>query len=111
MTWWETVMSIDALVDRVVLHDDGSGELRLTDRLPARYGEGPGIPGQSVLKFDAAPDQVRALKGLEIWGGASTIMLGEIQIARRIGYTSIVLCDGETFERAVAAYYRRLRED
>ena len=99
-------MSIDARVKEVVLNDDGSGWLRLVDR-PPRPGQNPGIAGQSVLRFDRAPGEVTALGGLDVWGGADSLMLGEVQIARRMGYTGLAFCDGETFKRAVAAYHRR----
>lgn len=92
-------MSIDARVKTVIVHENGGGELRLIDR-PAKSGN-PGIAGQNALAFDAAPEEVAALNGRDIWGGSDSIMLGETEIAKRVGYTKIVFCDAETFKRAV----------
>jgi hypothetical protein len=87
-------MSIDAVVTDVVVNSDGSGELRLGDRPPQRPGDNAGIAGQSVLSFEAAPADVVGLAGRQVWGGESSLMLGERQIARRDGYTRIVFtCD------------------
>jgi hypothetical protein len=98
-------MSIDARVNYVVCNEDGSGELRLIDR-PARPGETPGIKGQSVLRFKTAPEEVTALNGLDVWGGDDGLMLGEVEIAKRVGYISITFCDAETFKSAVAKYHK-----
>ena len=94
-------MSIDAKVKTVHHYEDGSGQLDLVGRKP---GENPGQP---VLSFKTAPHEVTALNGLEIWGGANGIMLGEIEIAKRIGYTRIEFCDDETFKNAVKDYHQR----
>lgn len=96
-------MSIDARIRAVHLHEDGGGTLELEDR-PARPGGVPGIAGQKRLRFDDAPEEVTALNGRDIWGGADTIMLGDVEIARRVGYTRIVFHDRETFLRAVREY-------
>ncbi|CEF48244.1 unnamed protein product [uncultured bacterium] len=101
-------MSIDARVDSVIRYEDGGGELRLIDR-PARPGGVPGIKGQSLLWFHTAPHEVTALNGLDIWGGSSTLMLGDIAIARRDGYAHIVFCDRETFLIAVERYHQSER--
>jgi hypothetical protein len=98
------VMSIDARVDDVTVHASGAGELRLKDR-PGRPGRGPqdagsptsraagperaGIAGQTVLFFDNCPGDVWKLEGKDIWGGANNIMLGDVEIAEREGYTKI----------------------
>ena len=95
-------MSIDARIEMVTVYPDGSGDLCLIAR-PARPGGHPGIAGQSRLRFDAAPQGVRRLQGLDVWGGDSGIMLGEVEIARREGYTRIVFCDQEKFNVALAA--------
>jgi hypothetical protein len=84
-------MSIDARVDDVTVHASGAGELRLKDR-PGRPGRGPqdaGIAGQTVLFFDRCPPDVWKLEGKDIWGGANNIMLGDVEIAEREGYTKI----------------------
>ncbi len=101
-------MSIDARVQSVVLNEDGSGDLILVDR-PARPRQTPGIAGQRSLAFDSAPDEVTALTGMDIWGGANSIMLGDCEIARRVGYTSITFCVRAKFVEAVATYNERRR--
>ena len=82
-------MSIDARIETIIRNEDGSGQLRLVDRPRLRPGDTPGIAGQSVLRFDAAPRDVTDLQGQDIWGGDSQIMLGDTKIARREGYTKI----------------------
>lgn len=96
-------MSIDANVAYVELREDGSGTLHLCDRVPE------GSRGQSRLHFDTAPYEVTALNGLPIWGGASQIMLGEREIAKREGYTRISFIERERFLSAVAEHHRRER--
>lgn len=102
-------MSIDARVQTVIVHEDGSGELRLVDR-PARPGAVPGIKGQSALRYEKAPEEVTALNGLDVWGGANSLMLGDVEIAERIGYTRIKFHGRETFTRAVTAYHAKRRK-
>lgn len=97
-------MAIDARVNYVVINEDGTGELRLVDRPPQSAGSTPGIAGQSALYFGSSPEEVTALNGRNIWGGSFEIMLGDVKIATRVGYTIITFVDGETFKRAVAAY-------
>ncbi len=92
-------MSIDANVAFVELKEDGSGTLHLCDRVPN------GSRGQSRLHFSTAPHEVTALNGLQIWGGASEIMLGDKEIARRELYTRISFIERERFIAAVAAYH------
>jgi hypothetical protein len=94
-------MAIDAHVAYVELKEDGSGTLHLCDRIPN------GSRGQSRLHFDTAPYEVTALNGLPIWGGASGIMLGETEIAKRVGYTRISFNERETFLAAVAAHHQK----
>lgn len=101
-------MSIDARVDFVHFHQDGSGELRLVDR-PARSGGVPGIAGQRTLRFATAPESVTCLNGCDVWGGSGFLMLGDVEIARRVGYTSIEFHDAETLRRASAAYRQSMR--
>jgi hypothetical protein len=98
-------MSIDANVAYVSLNEDGSGTLHLCDRVPE------GSRGQSRLHFDTAPYEVTALNGLPAWGGDSQILLGEIKIADRIGYTRISFTERERFLEAVAEHHRKARED
>lgn len=84
-------MSIDARVQQVVVHHNGSGELRLIDRpaKPKESSQRAGIAGQSVLFFDSAPADIGLLQGRDIWGGANGIMLGDVKIAEREGYTKV----------------------
>lgn len=102
-------MSIDARVRTVIHNEDGSGRLELEDR-PARLGQVPGIAGQGALNYDRAPYEVTALNGLEIWGGSDFIMLGDTEIAKRVGYTRIVFHGDEVFKRAVREYHQRHME-
>lgn len=100
-------MAIDANVAYVHLNEDGSGTLHLCDRVPE------GSRGQSRLHFDAAPYEVTALNGLSIWGGASQVMLGDHEIANRVGYTRIAFIERDRFLSAIAAYHatRRAADD
>jgi hypothetical protein len=98
-------MAIDANVAYVELKEDGSGTLHLCDRVPN------GSRGQSRLHFAEAPYEVTALNGLAIWGGASSVMLGDIEIAKREGYTRISFNERERFLDAVAAYHKRRRAE
>jgi hypothetical protein len=101
-------MSIDARVRAVHFNEDGSGKLNLIDR-PAHPGGTPGCAGQSALHYDRAPHEVTALNGLDIWGGSEEIILGDIRIAKRVGYTRIEFVDDETFKRAVTEYHKKRR--
>lgn len=96
-------MSIDANIAFVELKEDGSGTLHLCDRIPN------GSRGQSRLYFDTAPYEVTALNGLQIWGGDSQIMLGDREIAKRLGYTRISFTERESFLAAVQAYHEDRR--
>lgn len=100
-------MSIDARVKTVIINEDGSGELRLIDRPPSRPKESPGIAGQKSLKFERGPEEVTALNGLDIWGGDSSIMLGEKNIAFREEYTGIRFVEREQFIEAVKLYHQK----
>jgi hypothetical protein len=101
-------VSIDAQVKTVIINEDGSGSLELIDR-PAEHGGMPGIAGQVRLRFQTAPEEVTALNGCNIWGDASSILLGSRKIAERIGYTQIKFLNREWFNAAVAEYHRHLR--
>jgi hypothetical protein len=94
-------MSIDARVISVICFKNGGGKLNLEGR---KRGE---KPGQPELFFEDSPEEVTALNGCEIWGGAGGIMLGDIEIAKRNGYTSIVFIASEAFNHAVIEYLRR----
>jgi hypothetical protein len=100
-------MSIDARVQTVILNEDDTGELRLIDRPKSRPGDSGGCAGQNALRFDSAPHEVTALNGLDVWGSANSLMLGDVEIAKRVGYTRIVFTDAGTFKRAVSAYHKK----
>jgi hypothetical protein len=101
-------MSIDARVDFVFTAEDGSGYLALVDRpkSPGRVSYA-GNKGQPKLHFKTAPHEVTALNGLDVWGGAGSLMLGDREIAKRTGYAGIAFTDG--FLAAVGAYHERRR--
>jgi hypothetical protein len=96
-------MAIDANVAYVECREDGSGTLHLCDRIPN------GSRGQSRLHFDAAPHEVTALNGLSIWCGDRGIMLGNVEIATRQGYTRISFNERDIFLEAVKLYHERRR--
>ncbi len=89
-------MSIGGIVT-VYLDENGGGRL---DLKPAKRGE---PTGQSVLHFDNAPEEVTALNGRLIWGGANMVMCGDRLIGMRSGYTRIDFVDSDTFKAAIAA--------
>jgi hypothetical protein len=80
--------------------------LRLTDRPRRQPGDHDGIAGQRALSFVSAPEEVTALNGADVWGGSGFLMLGDVEIARRTGYTTIQFHGADVFKRAVAAYRR-----
>lgn len=96
-------MSIDANIAYVELREDGSGTLHLCDRIP------DGSRGQSRLHFTSAPYEVTAVNGLPVWGGASSLMLGDIEIAKRDSYTRITFTGRERLLEAVKAHHQRER--
>lgn len=96
-------MAIDAMVGFVETFENGSGVLHLTEPRPQA------IAGQNALRFETAPHEVTALNGLPMWGGTSTLMLGEHKIADRVGYTRITFVPREEFLAAVAAWYEQDR--
>jgi hypothetical protein len=97
-------MSIDAQVKTVIINEDGSGELLLVDRPRSRPGDYPGIAGQRSLEFSTAPEEVTALNGRNVWGGASSLMLGDEEIAERTGICKIRFHDADTLRRALQNY-------
>jgi hypothetical protein len=90
-------MSINATVSMVRTFEDDSGYLEL---------DGP-ERGQPRLHFDSAPHEVTALNGLQVWGNASCLLLGDKVIAERVGYAQVVFKDRETFIEAVRLYHER----
>jgi hypothetical protein len=98
-------MSIDANVAYVELQENGSGTLHLCDRIPE------GSRGQSRLHFNTAPHEVTALNGLQIWGGAAQVLLGDCKIAERQSYTRISFVEREPFLDAVKAYHAKRHEE
>ncbi len=98
-------MSIDARVETVMINDDGSGSLELIDRPRTPWGNSPGIAGQSRLTFDSSPEEITALNGRDVWGGAGHLMLGQRKIADRIGYARIRFVDRASFVDAVRVYH------
>lgn len=83
-------MAIDAYVAFVETREnDSGGTLHLCDRVPN------GSRGQSRLTFDDATYEVTALNGCAVWGGDSQLMLGDKEIAKRIGYTRISFIERE----------------
>ena len=96
-------MSIDANIVYVELQEDGSGTLHLCDRVPE------GSRGQDRLHFDTAPHEVTALNGLEIWGTASQVLLGDRKIADRLGYTKISFIERDLFLAVVREYHAARR--
>ena len=104
-------MSIDAQVQSVFFHENGGGRLNIVDRPIKRKGDYPGCAGQPRLYFDYAPEEVSALNGLEVWGGESELMLGDVEIAKRAGYETIVFHSREVFIRAVKAYHQKRIDD
>jgi hypothetical protein len=99
-------MSIDARVESVFYRQNGTGHLNLIDR-PAKEGQTAGIAGQMMLHFEHAPRNVFELVGTDIWGGDSGIMLGEVEIAKRNGYTGIVFEGYGTIAEAVGKFLRK----
>jgi hypothetical protein len=76
-------MSIDARIELVTYEADGTATLHLG---PRDKRNGPGQPSLTVL--NPSPG-MEVMEGMEIWGGASSIVVGETVWAERIGYTSI----------------------
>ena len=103
-------MSIDANVTYVEVNEDGSGTLHLCDRIAVSGGP-DGIAGQRGLRFSEAPHEVTALNGCAIWGGSSSILLGDKVIATRDGYTRISFTEREQFLDAVRLYHQKQRVD
>lgn len=88
-------MSIDANVVGIVLTHTGAARLTLEQSDPSRCA------GQQVLTVDYPPPNVGVLLGRHVWGGDSQLMVGEIEVGRRRGYTGVVL-DEEALRRLPA---------
>lgn len=80
-------MSIDAKIDKVTNESDGTAILHLVDR--DEYHS----RGQSRLTVLNPVPGLQHLEGECIWGNASCIMCGDVQIAVRESYTEIRLVD------------------
>jgi len=100
-------MSIDAVVSLVMVSKDRNGTLDFIDSPSRRLGSSGGIAGQDFFYFSKCPPNVAVLAGLEIWGGDSSILLGEVKIADREGYNRIVFCEDEKFDFAIKEYFRK----
>jgi len=98
------LMSIDARVEEVEFNNDGSGMLKLIDRPARPPGQNPGIAGQTRLYFPYSCEEVAMLEGKDIWGNASSIMLGNKEIARRASYTVIHFHGPSQLAAAIALY-------
>lgn len=78
-------MSIDATVWEVTRDSEGP-VLWLTGREP------DGIAGQGSLRVIGSCSSAERLVGSDIWaGGGGPIMLGEVEIGQRIGYSRCTL--------------------
>lgn len=85
-------MSIDATVTAVGIDKDGEPYLKLG---PSGRGPHPNDPpGQNVLRVVNRPcPPLDGFIGCHVWGGANQLMIGETQVAKRIGYTRIELAE------------------
>lgn len=100
-------MSIDAVVKTVIINENGSGHLIL-EELDKHHNVFNRT--SNFLNFDKAPEEVTALNGLRIWCGQSIIMLGDIKIAARKGYTNAIeFCPNEEFKDAVSKYHQKTK--
>ena len=76
-------MSIDAIVTGISLRSDGSARLTLEQPDSSRCA------GQSSLTVESPPSNLGILLGKPVWGGSESLMCGEIEVGRRIGYTGL----------------------
>ena len=78
------VVSIDAIIDGVTSHSEGA--LLLLRDPPGR------IAGQKALiVLNPPPAGFDAVMGMHIWGNSYSIMIGDREWAKRIGYSRIKL--------------------
>ncbi len=92
-------MSINAIVTDVAVRGNGSGYLVL------RGDE----RGQGKLFFETSPSDVKMLTNIQIWGGADSILVGEMEIAKRISYTRIQFTVEALSEAVDSERKRRIR--
>lgn len=78
-------MSIDAKIELVTYEQDGTVRLHLG---PRTKRDGPGQPVLTVLN---PKPRMEVLEGMDIWGNANVIMLGDTHWADRESYTTIRL--------------------
>lgn len=97
-------MAIDARIESVKCTYNGELFLKLIDRPKPPWNQSAGIAGQNSLTClgDCNFNYYR-LVGCDIWGGSESIMLGEVEIAKRIGYSMLKL--NPNIEEAIDAYY------
>ncbi len=81
-------MSIDAKIELVTYEPDGTVQLHLGPRDPK-----VGPAGQSVLTVLNPKSGMEVLEGMCIWGGDSSIMVGDKELGRRESYTTIRLTE------------------
>jgi hypothetical protein len=87
----EEPVSIDANVTGISYLPDGTARLALEQ--PDRTRDA----GQDALTVLNMPEGLELLLGRHVWGGADTLMCGEIKIGERVGCTRCLL-----HERALA---------
>lgn len=96
-------MAIDARIKSVRLTSAGEIYLKLEDR-PKREGQNAGIAGQTSLICTYEKEfNFHRLVGCDIWGSSETIILGDIKIGKRIGYTGLRFLSN--VEKAIDEYY------
>jgi hypothetical protein len=82
------VDGFEARVRRVVVHENGAGELRLAD-VPGPAPGGRKLAAEVTLFFPAAPGDVAALEGRVLAVGPEDVTLGGTKVAEREGYSGI----------------------
>lgn len=79
-------MSIDANITAIERDGDGDFVMKLHQPNKTR------IAGRRTLIIMLPiPDNIYYLVGKKVWGGADSLMCGEIEIGKRIGYTRVRL--------------------
>ena len=76
-------MSIDATIVGVTYLP--GGDARLTLEQPGRSR----VAGQQAFIVVDAPPGLEHIIGEHVWGGCSSLMIGETEVAQRIGYTRL----------------------
>jgi len=80
-------MAINAIISGVTVKPDGSVRLALDP-----YDEGPaGQKALTIVNPPAPPEILECCIGTHIWGGGSSIMVGDTKWAERLTYTRIQL--------------------